>query len=167
MTTENYTMYSIKTPQMNTCLYLWEIPKLHKDGKVTRDILSKTRGYDTTHCQKQQQSGYVYSKTSVQYLTTTHVKEITVSHIQLHVILQPYQEVCMYMLSKHCMNKTVICNTTPTQAQYILYISIHKILWWPHHNALESLPTVGLTVVRDVYDRVPFPSSSVSMKTRW
>jgi len=22
-------------------------------------------------------------------------------------------------------------------------------------------------VVRDVYDRVPFPSSSVSMKTRW
>jgi len=27
MTLENYTMYSIKTPQMNMCLYLWEISK--------------------------------------------------------------------------------------------------------------------------------------------
>jgi len=76
MTFENYTMYSIKTPQTNMCLYLWEISKLHTDGNVTRDILSKTWGYDTTHCQRKQQSGYVYSKTSAQYLmTTTQMKK--------------------------------------------------------------------------------------------
>jgi hypothetical protein len=129
MTFENYTMYSTKTSHMNMCLYLREITKLHKDGNVTRYILSKTWDYDTTHCQTNQQAGYVYSKTRVQYLTTiTQMKEITINHIQLHVILQPYQEVCLYILSKHCMNKTMICNTTPSQAQYILYISIRKIL---------------------------------------
>jgi hypothetical protein len=76
MTFENYTMYSIKTPQTNMCLYLWEISKSHKDGNATRDILSKTWGYDTTHCQRKQQSGYVYSKTNAQYLmTTTQIKK--------------------------------------------------------------------------------------------
>jgi hypothetical protein len=136
--------YIQQKPHRGTCAHSFEKYLNYQKMEMWQNIYCLKQRVqlenDTTYCQMKQHSylARIIAKQCLVSLTTRHMKEITVSHIHLHVILQPYQEVCLYMLSNHCTNKTAICNTTPSQAQYILHISILKILCWPHHNALYS-----------------------------